>query len=74
MNKFLNNVSQNKQLTRELYSNFKKEIPKANIGELVRDFRIDEEDGMEKDPRLEFKDVNEDKIKLADKLFQLTRV
>lgn len=57
-----------------LYSNMKKVVPKANIGSLLRDFRIDEEEGMEKDFKLEEKDIHQDKIEVADKLYKLTRV
>jgi len=31
----------------------KKDIPKIDFADLIRDFRIDEEEGMPKDPRLE---------------------
>ena len=30
----------------------KKDVPKRDFADLVRDFRIDEEDGMKSDPKL----------------------
>jgi hypothetical protein len=45
-----------------------KDIPRMGMAELVRDFRIDEEDGMGVDPRLENKMVNREKMAVADQL------
>ena len=46
----------------------KKDIPKTDYAELVRDFRIDEEEGMERDPRLESVSQRKDQINLADRV------
>ena len=46
----------------------KKDIPKTDYAELVRDFRIDEEEGMERDPRLENVSQRKDQINLADRV------
>jgi hypothetical protein len=51
-----------------MYKHAKKDVPKVHVAELVRDFRIDEEDGMLPDPKLEAKDINIDKRNLVDNI------
>ena len=53
MGKFLSKINKDKQIQQNLYSAVKKEVPKRDFADLIRDFRIDEEDGMPRDPRLE---------------------
>ena len=53
MGKFLSKLDKEKQINQNLYSNVKKDIPKRDFADLIRDFRIDEEEGMPKDPRQE---------------------
>ena len=62
MSKFLSKIEKDKQLVGEMYSNVKKDRPKANFADLIRDFRVDEEEGMQADPRMEAKDKNADKL------------
>jgi len=54
-----------------MYKHAKRDIPKAQVAELLRDFRIDEEEGMLGDPRLEDKSINQDKRQKADALAKL---
>jgi len=51
-----------------LFSHINKNVPKANVGELVRDFRIDEEYGMPRDNNLELYEDNKDRLALQDNL------
>lgn len=58
-------------MTSEIYKHAKRDIPKTQVAELLRDFRIDEEEGMLGDPRLEDKSSNLDKRQKADALAKL---
>lgn len=49
----------------------RKDVPRRNFADLVRDFRIDEEDGFDRDPKLESPDKNADKLSLMDKIAQI---
>lgn len=62
MGKFLRNINKEKQFVGELYSKVNRNIPKADVGSLVRDFRIDEEEGMRPDATLQPSDIHHDKI------------
>jgi hypothetical protein len=52
----------------DLLNHVKKDRPKATVAELMRDFRVDEEEGMDPDSNLENKSANLNKIALADQL------
>lgn len=51
----------------------KRDRPKATVAELVRDFRVDEEEGMDADSKLENKSNNVVKLNLADALSSMKK-
>eukprot|EP00347_Sterkiella_histriomuscorum_P014830 403359365 len=71
MGKFLQKLDKEKQLQSELYSNVKKDIPKRDYADLIRDFRIDEEEGMVRDPKMEPKENNNQHLSLLDKIAKI---
>lgn len=57
-----------------MYSNVKKDIPKQNYAELIRDFRIDEEEGMKPDSKLESKSKFIEKREITDEIFSIKQM
>ncbi|CDW72192.1 UNKNOWN [Stylonychia lemnae] len=73
MGKFLKKIDNDKQLQNDLYAKVRRDIPKYGYAELVRDFRIDEEIGMEKDKKLEPYEKTQKHLSLLDKIQDIQR-
>ncbi len=68
MGKYLRQIENDKKMSSDLLNHVKKDRPKVTAAELMRDFRVDEEEGMDSDTKLESKSANHIKLALADQL------
>lgn len=66
MGKYLRQIENDKKLSFDLLNHVRKDRPKATVADLVRDFRVDEEEGMDADTKLENKITNVSKLNIAD--------